>query len=220
MKISKTMTEKAVTADREGAKKSTGPTDTTHTKHNAVVHGLLAKHLKFDDPGDETRFASLTQDLEMDYRPVGTIERAILEEIAIDLWKLSLANGWEMTELNRQRRAARAIVTAFARNDDSETPLFATDDGSGSAAQLGWHCRELTIRSGKYHSDQEAELNCPSDKSSKRAQVLVEAKLSTAIDTIFRYEAMLKRDLYKAIFALHALQAKRLESEQDQWGHE
>jgi hypothetical protein len=94
------------------------------------------------------------------------------------------------------------------------------DDGSGSAAQLGWHCRELTIRSGKYHSDQEAELNCPSDKSSKRAQVLIEARLFTAIDTIFRYESMLKRDLYKAISALHALQAKRIESEQEQWGQE
>jgi hypothetical protein len=37
----------------------------------------------------------------------------------------------------------------------------------------------------------------------------IEAKLSTSLDTILRYQAALKRDLYRAIAALRVLQHDR-----------
>ena len=220
MKISKKMSEKALAANQENGKKSPGPEDTTQTRYNAVRHSLLARHLKFDNDEDEAEFARLTQELEAEYRPVGTIERALLQEISICLWKLSLASGWEMRELNNQRRAAQAILKSFAETDESEIALLAQNDGTSSAAQLGWRCRELTIRSDNSHSDQEG-FTSVSERNSKRAQVFVEARLSTGIDTVLRYESMLKRDLYKAISALQIIQEKRLSSEQESlegWG--
>jgi hypothetical protein len=38
--------------------------------------------------------------------------------------------------------------------------------------------------------------------------VQIEAKLNTSLDTILRYQAALKRDLYRAIAALRAIQGQ------------
>jgi hypothetical protein len=51
--------------------------------------------------------------------------------------------------------------------------------------------------------------------TSKASRVEIEAKLSTCIDTILRYETTLKRDLYRAIEALERVQErKRAQSKQ------
>jgi hypothetical protein len=99
---------------------------------------------------------------------------------------------------------SKAILKTVADNYDGEQlPLFDQADASGSAAQLGWVCQELVVRTGTRNSEQERE-SVLGDRNGKVGHVQIEAKLNTSLDTILLYQAALKRDLYRAITALRA----------------
>ncbi len=84
MNIHKTVTEKVVQANRKNADKSTGPKSTVGklaVRHNAVRHGLLAKQILFRH--GEVRQQESKQfldELELDLKPIGFIERMLVEE--------------------------------------------------------------------------------------------------------------------------------------------
>lgn len=209
MKINKSVTEKVVAANRANAQKGTGPQSTRTVRLNALKHSVLAKHLVFRDEQEEAEFNNLQAELEDEYQPGGQTERALVEEIAICLWKVQILNGWELQEITNRRKAAKAILRAVTENyDEEQLPLFTKGDGSRSSAQLGWDCQELIVRTGTRNSEQENE-SVSGDTKGKAGHVQIEAKLTTSLDTILRYQAALKRDLYRAIAALRAIQAQR-----------
>ncbi len=176
-------------------------------KLNALKHGVLAKHLVFRDEQEEIEFNNLLAELEDEYQPDGQTHRALVEETAICLWKLQILNGWELEEVTNRREAAKAILRAVAeRYEEDQLSLFTKGDGSHSAARLGWDCQELIVRTGTRNSEQDKSL--PKDTTDKSGHVQIEAKLTTSLDTILRYQAALKRDLYRAIAALRPRDTK------------
>jgi hypothetical protein len=209
MKLRKNVTEKVIAANRRNATKSTGPRSVAAIRDNAEKHRLLAKHLAFESEKEQAEFDDLMADLGDDYRPVGRTEWTLVEEIAVTLWKLAIANAWEMPELLNRRQAAKAILRVLAENyHQGQLPLFTERDGSLSAAQLGWDCGELVVRTGSRSSEQ-ADPNCFGTKKGNFGLVQIETKLNTSLDTILRYQAALKRDLYRAIAALCGIQRQR-----------
>lgn len=207
MKIKKTVTEKVVAANQANGRQGTGPKNTRTVKLNAVKHSLLANHLVFRDEQEKTEFNNLLAELEDEYQPEGPTYRALVEEIAICLWKLQVLYGWEVEEITNRREAAKAILRAVTeRYDEDQLSLFTNGDGSHSAARLGWDCQELIVRTGTRNSEQDKSL--PKDTTDKSGQVQIEAKLTTSLDTILRYEAAIKRDLYRAIGALRPRDTK------------
>jgi len=216
MKIHKTITEKVIAANRTNAQKTNGPNDTNAVSQNSLKHGLLAKHLHFLNEEEKMEFSTLLGELEDDLLPVGRTERALVEEVAVCFWKIQMANGWEEEELTNRRNASKAILRTLAENYDGDRlPLFDQRNGSPSPARLGWECQELVIRTGTRNSELESERNS-GDKNGKVGNVQIEAKLNTSLDTILRYQAALKRDFYRAIGALRAIQKeRRVGSEED-----
>jgi hypothetical protein len=209
VKIHKTVTEKVIAANRANGQKNAGPRDTSAVRHNAVKHGLLAKHLVFQSEEEKIEFDALLNDLEDEYKPAVRTEFALVEEIAVCLWKLQTANGWEVRELANRRKAARAILRAVAENyREDELPLFTEEDGSDSAARLGWDCEELIVRTGTRKSEQEQSRDMQ-DKTDKTGQVHIEAKLHNSMESVLRYETSLKRDLYRVIAVLRDIQRER-----------
>jgi hypothetical protein len=209
MKTKKTVTEKVIAANRANAQKTTGPRNTNAVSRNALKHGLLAKHFLFQNEEEKAEFKTLLDELDDDYQPVGRTERALVEEVAVCLWKLQTANGWEIEELASRRKASKAILRTLAENyDGDQLRFFDRGDGSRSAAQLGWECEELVVRTGTRNSEQESESSS-GDKNGKIGHVQIEAKLHTSVETILRYQAALKRDFYRAIAALRAGQQQR-----------
>jgi hypothetical protein len=207
VKIKKSVTEKVIAANQANGRKGTGPQNTETVKLNALKHSALAKHLVFRDEQEETEFSNLLAELEDEYRPDGQTKRALVEEIAICLWKLQILNGWEMEEVTNRRKAAKAILCAVAeRFDEDQLSLFTKGDGSHSAARLGWDCQELIVRTGTRNSEQDESFS--GDKTDKSGHVQIEAKLTTSLDTILRYQAALKRDFYRAIAALRPRDTK------------
>ncbi len=210
MKIQKTVTQKVVAANRRNARKGTGPRDPGAVNQNACKHGLLAKHLRFQSADQEAEFASLLRDFEEEYQPSGVTESALVEEAAVCLWKLGILEGWALEEFVNRRNAAQAIVRTVAENcDEKQLPFFTQGNGSRSAAQLGWDCQELLIRSGTSNVE-DADVFDMSDKRATSGHVLIAAKLNSSIDTIARYQSALKKDFYRAIAALRDMQRERL----------
>jgi hypothetical protein len=165
--------------------------------------------LQFRNEEEKMEFGNLLEELENEHQPAGRTERVLIEEIAVCVWKLGTANGWEIQELANGRKASKAILKTVADNYDGEQlPLFDQADASGSAAQLGWVCQELVVRTGTRNSELESESSS-GDKNGKIGHVQIEAKLHTSVETILRYQAALKRDFYRAIAALRAGQQQR-----------
>ena len=207
MKNQKTVTDKVIAANRKNAQRSTGPRNTIAVSQNATKHGLLARTLRFKNKDEEKEFETLVHELEEEQQAAGRMERALVEEAAVCLWKLQSANDLEIQELSNRREASKAIMKSLAESDEENLPLFRQWDGSPSPAQLGWECRELTLRRGTSDSEQEREIS--GGRNSEATHVQIEAKMTTSLDTILRYQAGIKRDLYRAVAALRDIRRER-----------
>jgi hypothetical protein len=208
MKINKTMTDAAITANRQNAQKSTGPVRTEVVNQNARKHGLLAKKLLFETDEERNEFEQLADELNEDKNPIGKVEQALLEEVAICFWKLRAANGWEQQEIAKQRAASKAIMQTLAdQHDQTRLPLFTRWNGGPSAAQFGWDCHELLVRCDKADSEQDMQTN--GDRSGQTGRTQIEARLTASQDSILRYQTAIKRDLYRALSALCDMQRER-----------
>lgn len=95
-------TEQRLAANRANAMLSTGPVTEAGkavASRNAIRHGLLSTRLLLDDE-DPADFETLVSELCRSLGPVGTIELALVERIAVTLW--------------RQRRLVRAETASIA----------------------------------------------------------------------------------------------------------
>jgi hypothetical protein len=204
MKIKKSVTDKVIAANRSNAQKSSGPNNTAAVGANATKHGLLARHIKFQNEEEQLEFNRLLDSLYDEYLPSGPTRVILIEELANCAWKMRIGNRWEMQELENRSNAAEAFVRAVDKNYyDQPLPLFRNADGSGSAAQRGWAYEELVIESGSRKSEQEygsgfADRDC----KDKAGEVSIKAKLGSGLDMVLRYQAAVKKDFYRAIAAL------------------
>ena len=237
MKTKRTVTNDVLKANQSNARKSAGPRDTTRTARNARTHGLLAQYLVFDDVEEESAFQSLLARLMLDRRPVGCLEAALIDEIAVCLWKMSKANQLEQVEMSNRRKASRSILDSVVAHSEQEPlPLFQRDDGTMSAARCGWECEELVVHTGTRNSrietGHEGTINSTGNANTTgrsnfqkatghehakntAGQVHIEARLTNSIDSLLRYTASIKRDFYRAIRALHEMQRERVERSAD-----
>ena len=213
MKIHKTMTDKAIAASQDNGKKGNGPTDPSKVTQNARKHGLASKYLAFQNEEERQEFDALLNELVDEHHPQGRTGLELVNKIAVDFWKLAEENGWEMQALAHRRQATVAIMNTLAENyDDEQLPLFSERDGSHSAAQLGWDCRELVVRTGTKSSEEEDD-GIHDGRRGKIGHVQIEARLNTSLDTMLRYQAAINRDLYRALGELRSMQRERHERE-------
>lgn len=94
------------------------------------------------------------------------------------------------------------MKTISENRNQERLPLF-SQWGVASDARLGWECQELVVRSEQRDSKQRY-----SDKT-EGGNVQFEMKLTTSLESVVRYEAAIKRDLYRALDALKCLQEAR-----------
>ena len=100
--MSTRVTEKQLAANRRNARKSTGPRTPEgkrRSSRNALKHGLLAAEVVITDGDGAERqqdFDRLLADLCADLRPVGIVERSLVERIAACYWRLRRAQRYEV----------------------------------------------------------------------------------------------------------------------------
>lgn len=101
-------TQRQLAANQANAQKSTGPktpTGKATVAQNAIRHGILSTRL-FLEGEDPAEFLTLQDDLRQSLQPVGVLEKALVEKIAIALWrqKRLVAAETASLELNRTMR--------------------------------------------------------------------------------------------------------------------
>jgi hypothetical protein len=212
MKTRKTISDHVIAANNANAQKSTGPRSVAGkaaVSRNSVKHGLLAKHLLFRDTEEEAKFDALLGNLQEEFPPASTLEAMLIEELGVCWWKMMKALDWELHEIPNRRKSTRAILEAVTKNyNDEQLPIFTKEDGSNSGAAVGWDCQELVIQTGTTESEQE-ETSRSLDKTGKRSQVQVVARLNTSMETILRYQTVAKRDFYRAMASLRDLRNEK-----------
>jgi hypothetical protein len=137
--------EKQVLANKENAKKSTGPKSEDgkiQTAGNAIKHGILSQRLIL--PGeDQQDFIHLQDDLRLSLRPVGALELILVEKIAAVIWKqkrLTAANSASIQLATRpeKQEVRRLVIGGLGEvvSHDDLAPLNEEDRG-----QMAW-CRD------------------------------------------------------------------------------
>lgn len=101
-------TPKQTAANKANAKKSTGPKTAAGkatVAGNAISHGILSQRLFLEDESPDD-FQALQDDLRQALRPMGALELALVEKVAVALWKQRrlVAAETAMLELGRNMR--------------------------------------------------------------------------------------------------------------------
>ena len=127
-------TKKQAAANKENAKNSTGP-KTPEGKAvvamNAISHGILSQRL-FLGGENPVEFAGLQDELRQALKPVGILELALVEKIAVALWKQRRMVAAETASIELSRRSERpsireAIGKALGRYRIEASELEAVD---------------------------------------------------------------------------------------------
>ncbi len=105
--VKKRTTKKQAKANRDNAKKSTGPRSAegkARVRLNAVKHGLRAEQvvvLGGPTAEDPAEFDSLLSGMLHDCKPAGALERVLVERLAVSYWRLRRAYRFEARAIER-----------------------------------------------------------------------------------------------------------------------
>lgn len=224
MRRKKNVTEAVLAANSANSKKSPGPRTEqgkNNSRLNAVRHGLLSKHLALETDAEKLQFRELVESWRAELEPDGLLESFLVEEIAAATWKLQIAIGLETRELSC-RQGLRDRLRGFF-DSEIDLPIEAGD----LPVDRSFDCERLVIRAV---AGQNAESSSASrgprivqeqmvhdyedsgkHNSRSGSHLEIEAVLGNSLASITRYESSLKKDLYRAIDKLRAVQREKRE---------
>jgi hypothetical protein len=224
MKHKKNVTEGVLAANRTNAQFSTGPRSEpgkSNSRRNALRHGILAKKVVLQTEEERAEFEVLVQSWDDEFAPEGLLEKFLVEEISTLHWRLQIALRRETLELSLRQDVLDPVGGVF--NGQLKLPISSSDLPLGG----GWECERLVVRAvaAKDSANSSASRgpafvknqmvtafqNSHNQQSQKADHLEIEAVLGSALENITRYQARLKRDLYRAIEALRVLQTERSE---------
>ncbi|MGH8579131.1 MAG: hypothetical protein ACREVK_03060 [Gammaproteobacteria bacterium] len=148
-----------IEANRKNAEKSTGPKTAEGKQEvasNAVKHGLFARQLILNDE-DPAEYQALVDGLQAALSPVGTLEYALVERIAVTLWRQRRLVRAETAaiELRRQgRKIAESVSNTLGLGAYSNEAIKEDDLKGVDHQNLEW-CRSVM---GEYEALDAAAL--------------------------------------------------------------
>ncbi len=180
-------TEKQAAANQGNALKSTGPKTEAGkavVSLNALKHGLLSQRL-FLSGEDPTEFEALQDELRLTLKPYGVLELALVEKIAVALWKQRRLIAAECAELEltlSPRKLLSGVKTAMnypepeltepdlmpVDTEDLEQSAWcntvlaefeALDDAVLDNNDLEGLAREAPLMAGQFAQDHEGEMS-------------------------------------------------------------
>jgi hypothetical protein len=181
-------TEAQTNANRENAKKSTGPRTAegkTASSRNGLKHGLAAnKHILPDQ--DPNEFLALLQDLRNTFRPVGEGEERLVLRIAANQWRLDRAFPIE-AGIYRDR------FLDVAKREEARQQLYA-----------------IRKRHAEENGDPIPPEPTPPDEGDLLARAFnADCEGPNSLTTLARYESALERSTDRCLRQLKAFQTTR-----------
>lgn len=145
----------------------------------------------------------MLEELEKDFAPRGAVQCMLLEEIAVTWWKLRIAVGWELEDIANRQEASRELLRRFVHSSQDEHLSSLSSEDGRPASLSTWECQGAVLRS---RSRRHGEDLLSDERESKDGGSEMELRITTALDTILRYQTSLKRDFYRALQMLHSFQ--------------
>jgi len=174
-------TEKQVRANRQNARKSTGPTSIAgklKVSGNRITHGILSNKLLLAGEAQED-YQALLDDLQQQLRPVGPLELSLVEKIALTLWRqrrLVHAETATIELATNPRRIASEVESGMGFSgygDETIRPEDLQPSDRKQAEQLKW-CQALIA---EYHQSDALGLDDLGKKAPMiHAQLVTDAK--------------------------------------------
>ena len=128
------VTSRQLEANRSNARKSTGPKSKAgkeKARLNAITHGLSAKAILIGDE-DPKEFEALRTGLHRDYAPQNTLQRHLVDHLAVLLWRRqrthraeAAAISNEISQLEERDRSEEDLLIARRAMQEFENQLFA-----------------------------------------------------------------------------------------------
>ncbi len=149
------MSNRRLAANRSNSRLSTGPTTSSGkdaSSQNAIRHGLFSSRLLLPDE-DAAEFHSMHEDLRLALRPADAIENALVDRIAVTLWRQRRLVGSESAAiaLSRQKnRVSRAVSEELDLNYGSR--LKPEDLEPPDTVQVDW-CKTALAEIENIESD-------------------------------------------------------------------
>ncbi|MEK6797967.1 MAG: hypothetical protein AABZ12_03295 [Planctomycetota bacterium] len=201
-------------ANRRNAQRSTGPRTPegkSRSSRNAVKHNILARDVVIRD-GDGAEnpsdFNALLRELDAQFKPVGPVERALVERIAAAYWRLRRVHRFEVGLLRRSLDESRRA-----------------HDPQGDADLAKIDRRLAKVRDSLAQDEQHAgyfkqfDLTNPATTTDKLRPLLLEDALYLCLDAK-NLDMPALRDLVLAGLAQaaeqHRSEITRLEAERDE----
>jgi len=182
------LSPRKLAAHRANALKSTGPRTPEGkeiARQNALRHGFFScdvVNALLDGPDRLEEFNSMLDALLREYDPQTVRERILIDEVAACCWRI--------------RRILRYECRETWSDDDKDRRAARTETPSEAmAAIMGYDrqaARERTFRAFRRAGLHTFVLPCDSD-----------------VDKIVRYERLIKRNLYRALYTLERIRAAR-----------
>lgn len=187
-----------IEANRQNAQLSTGPkTDggRARTRLNALKHGLTARHLVIFDEHSRDFLALYRGNIDC-FRPQGTMEHCLVQEITIAMWGLMRHHRIETQQFANvtvhfahQAYAAAFFARARIRSGETETQ-------SGMDAPIDEGIDKANRKPSRFHQ-------------ANAAAVFDDLASSGRIESLCRYRSAIERSMYRAIDQVERLQARR-----------
>jgi hypothetical protein len=227
MTTKRTVTEKVISANKERAKKSTGPASEVgrnNSKGNALKTGATAEVLL---PKQDLNSAQQPTEgrWREDYQPKGVWEEKLVRDLEFLDRKDAILEKIEQQQISKLEDETGDVFGIFSA--DLKLPV----DGMDLPVQQRWVCERLTVRatatddgiSGSAARQQLFRQGIPvpgfqSANASKNngSSLEIQAELISEMNLVQRYRAAIPRQRFKLVDALHAAQAERRQREKEE----
>ena len=182
------LSPRRLAARRANAQKCTGPRTPegkATARLNALKHGFFSCDIVnpvLDGPARVEEFDSILDALLEDFQPESARERILIDEIAACCWRIRRLLRYECRE-------------SWVKEDDYRRAARTESPSEAMAAIMGYDRQAARQRiARKLHSAGLDAFILPADSD---------------IDKIVRYERLIKRNLYRALYTLERMRALR-----------
>jgi hypothetical protein len=182
------LSPRQIAARRANAKKCTGPRTSdgkAAARFNALKHGFFACDIvnrELDGSARAAEFNSMLDALLEDFQPQSARERILVDEVAASCWRIRRLLRYECRE-------SWADEDAYRRDAESERP------SDSLLASMGYDHHGTRLRTAQRLQ-----------RSGLDSFILPSME---DVDKIVRFERMVKRSLYRALYMLEHIQAAR-----------
>jgi hypothetical protein len=211
--------EKQLLANRLNAQKSTGPRSLpgkTVSARNAVKHGLLSRDIVLQNE-DPEEFDALLSRLRHDMQPKGIIECELVENLAVDLWRLRRVRQVETSIFNRH-----FFIEMEARAKDRTNRLESLSDTPVSNTMVGTN-EVLENFTTEPDDDKKAVTELQEGGASSKSELtlmgevfLRDVRHYDSLAKLSRYQFPIQRNFFRTLRELERLQHARRRKSRDE----